>query len=46
MSLTWGMSRVEAVKGTNVLGTAEGELASNVRAGQRDHVLRATLEVM
>lgn len=46
MSLTQGMSMVESVRGTNVLGTAEGELASNVGAGQRDPLLRAKLEAM
>lgn len=41
-----GMNRGEAVRGTNVLGTAEGEHVSNVGIGQKDPIVMARLEAM
>lgn len=46
MPLTRGMSRCEAVRGTNVFESAEGELASIIGTRQKDHVVGARLEAM
>lgn len=41
-----GMNRGETVRGTNVLGTAEGEHVSKVGIGQKDPIVMARLEAM
>lgn len=46
MSLIRGMDRGEAIRGANVLATAEEEHARNVETGQGDPVVMARLEAL